>query len=190
MEVHLIDGTYELFRHFYAVPSAKDARGQEIGAVRAVLHSMLALTREGATHNPSLQGWGMKSAAAVLSHFKHLEHIPLDASEWRLNLTNSAALAKTFAQERDKAFLFRDLATLRTEIALFGSVDDLQWSGPTSAFPLLAARLDSAVRKQRRRSPWSRNAAGPRAEARRCLIKGSIRPVLINLVVGVSDCSS
>ena len=50
MEVYLVDGTYELFRHFYAVPSAKDASGQEIGAVRAVLHSMLAMTREGATH--------------------------------------------------------------------------------------------------------------------------------------------
>ena len=37
MDVYLIDGTYELFRHFFAVPSAKDAKGQEIGAVRGVL---------------------------------------------------------------------------------------------------------------------------------------------------------
>src|ERR671939_636336 len=50
MEVHLIDGTYELFRHFFAVPSAKDANGLEVGAVRGVLASMLALIEGGATH--------------------------------------------------------------------------------------------------------------------------------------------
>src|ERR1700755_914634 len=50
MEVHLIDGTYELFRHFYAVPSAVDAEGQEVGAVRAVLASVLAMAKDGATH--------------------------------------------------------------------------------------------------------------------------------------------
>jgi 5'-3' exonuclease len=290
MEVHLIDGTYELFRHFYAVPPARDAMGREIGAVRAVLHSMLALTREGATHigvatdhviesfrndlwpeyktgegvdpellaqfplleealtalgivvwpmiefeaddalasaadaaaqdkrvnrvlictpdkdlaqcvrgtrivqfdrrkralrdeagvierfgvepasipdylalvgdaadgYPGLKGWGAKSAAAVLSRFKHLEDIPPDAREWRVNVTSPVALAKTFAENRDKAFLFRDLATLRTEIALFGSVDDLLWSGPTSAFPALAARLDSAVTTKSTAGPPSR----------------------------------
>jgi 5'-3' exonuclease len=279
MEVHLIDGTYELFRHFYALPSAKDETGQEIAAVRGVLHSMLALTREGATHigvatdhviesfrnelwadyktgegvdpnllaqfplleealtalgivvwpmiefeaddalasaahaaaqdtrvdrvfictpdkdlaqcvrgtrivqfdrrkralrdeagvierfgvepasipdylalvgdaadgYPGLKGWGAKSAAAVLARFKRLENIPADAGAWRVNASSSAALAKTFAEDRDKAFLFRDLATLRTEIAVFASVDDLLWSGPTSAFPALAVRLDSAV---------------------------------------------
>jgi 5'-3' exonuclease len=50
MDIHLIDGTYELFRHFYAVPSAKDTRGQEIGAVRGVLGSILSLIEGGATH--------------------------------------------------------------------------------------------------------------------------------------------
>lgn len=50
MDVHLIDGTYELFRHFYAVPSAKDSAGCEIGAVRGVLHSVLSMFEQGATH--------------------------------------------------------------------------------------------------------------------------------------------
>lgn len=50
MDVHLIDGTYELFRHFYAVPAAADARGREIGAVRAVLRSVLTMIELGATH--------------------------------------------------------------------------------------------------------------------------------------------
>src|ERR1041384_6169504 len=50
MNVHLIDGTYELFRHFFAVPPAADVSGQEIGAVRGVLHSVLSMIDRGATH--------------------------------------------------------------------------------------------------------------------------------------------
>ena len=50
MNVHLIDGTYELFRYFFAVPSAKDDAGQEIGAVRGVLGSVFSMIESGATH--------------------------------------------------------------------------------------------------------------------------------------------
>jgi 5'-3' exonuclease len=50
MRVHLVDGTYELFRHFYAVPSHRNAAGEEVGATRGVLASMLALLDDGATH--------------------------------------------------------------------------------------------------------------------------------------------
>jgi 5'-3' exonuclease len=50
MDVHLIDGTYELFRHFYAVPAGQDVNGREIGAMRAVLRSVLSMIEQGATH--------------------------------------------------------------------------------------------------------------------------------------------
>src|SRR5213593_1330153 len=50
MDIHLIDGTYELFRHFHAVPSARDAAGREVGAVRAVVGSVLGMITGGATH--------------------------------------------------------------------------------------------------------------------------------------------
>jgi 5'-3' exonuclease len=50
MDAHLIDGTYELFRHFHAVPSVLDGNGQEIGAVRGVLVSVLSMIERGATH--------------------------------------------------------------------------------------------------------------------------------------------
>lgn len=50
MEIYLIDGTYELFRHYYAVPSAKDEAGREVGAVRGVLASLLGMLKSGATH--------------------------------------------------------------------------------------------------------------------------------------------
>jgi len=50
MDVFLIDGTYELFRYFHAVPAAKDVDGREIGAVRAVVKSVLAMIEHGATY--------------------------------------------------------------------------------------------------------------------------------------------
>ncbi|HMD49485.1 MAG TPA: hypothetical protein VKG79_10320, partial [Bryobacteraceae bacterium] len=50
MDVHLVDGTYELFRHFFAVPAAQDAKGREVGAVRGVLRSVLGMLEQGATH--------------------------------------------------------------------------------------------------------------------------------------------
>jgi 5'-3' exonuclease len=50
MDIHLVDGTYELFRHFFVVPSRKAQDGQEAGAVRAVLASMLGMLEDGATH--------------------------------------------------------------------------------------------------------------------------------------------
>lgn len=50
MQVHLIDGTYELFRHYYALPSARDKQGREIAAARGVVASVLGMFKEGATH--------------------------------------------------------------------------------------------------------------------------------------------
>src|SRR5438128_10689679 len=50
MEVFLVDGTYELFRHYYALPSARDKQGREVGAVRGVLASVLGMIKGGATH--------------------------------------------------------------------------------------------------------------------------------------------
>jgi len=50
VDVHLLDGTYELFRHFYAMPSARDAGGREVAAVRGVLNSVLGMINAGARH--------------------------------------------------------------------------------------------------------------------------------------------
>ena len=102
----------------------------------------LALVGDSSDGYPGLKGWGPKSAAAVLARFNHLESIPADWREWRVNANNAAALSATFAAQRDHAFLFRDLATLRTSIEVFASVDDLEWKGPTPAFEPLARRLE------------------------------------------------
>ena len=276
MDVHLIDGTYELFRHFYALPSAKDPDGGEVAAVRGVLTSVLGMITAGATHiavatdhviesfrndlwpgyktgagidpdllaqfpllesaltamgvvvwpmvefeaddalaaaaaaaardarvdrvmictpdkdlaqcvrgtrvvqlnrrsrtlhdeagviakfgvppasipdylalvgdaadgYPGLPGWGAKSTAAVLAKYGHLEGIPNDWRTWSVNAAQAGRLPDTLARQREHAFLFRTLATLRTDIPLFESVDDLHWEGPTPAFAAVATRLD------------------------------------------------
>jgi len=110
----------------------------------------LALVGDAADGYPGLPGWGAKSSAAVLARFGHLESIPADWREWRVNVANASALAQTLARDRDRALLFRTLATLRTDIALFDDVDQLRWSGPTPAFAALAAQLDAAITEVQR----------------------------------------
>ena len=70
-----------------------------------------------------------------------------------MNAANAGTLAITLVREWERAQLFRTLATLRTDIALFDDVDQLRWNGPTPAFPPIAARLDAAVTETARRSP-------------------------------------
>jgi 5'-3' exonuclease len=286
VEVYLVDGTYELFRHYYALPSARDQDGREVAAVRGVLRSVLNMIRGGATHiavatdhiiesfrndlwpgyktgdgiepdllaqfglleqvlaaagvvvwpmvefeaddalaaaavaaaqdarvgrvvictpdkdlaqcvrgshivqlnrrtgatldedavvkkfgvlpesipdylalvgdaadgYPGLPGWGPKSSAAVLSKFLHLEAIPADWRAWHVNVANATALAQNFSNERDRAFLFRTLATLRTDIPVFDDVDELRWNGPQADFEAVGKRLDAAVTESKARS--------------------------------------
>jgi 5'-3' exonuclease len=275
VNIHLVDGTYELFRHFYAMPSAKNRDGEEVAAVRGVMYSIRGLVRDGATHIgiatdhviesfrnemwpgyktgegidpalwaqfplleeglrawgltvwpmveveaddalgsaaaraaldprvdqviictpdkdlaqcvrgarvvqldrvrrttrdeagvvarfgvppasipdylalvgdtsdgfPGLTGWGAKSTATVLARFGHLETIPEDHRQWDLQVARAASLAATLRRDRDLAFLFRRLATLRTDLPLFESVDELAWQGPTPALSGLRRRL-------------------------------------------------
>jgi 5'-3' exonuclease len=105
----------------------------------------LALVGDAADGYPGLRGWGTKSSAAVLRRYGHLESIPENWRTWGVNAANPGALALTLFRERDRAFLFRDLATLRSHLELFDSIDELYWNGPTPAFAPLAARLDASV---------------------------------------------
>lgn len=123
---------------------------QKFGVSPASIPDYLALVGDAADGYPGLKGWGAKSSAAVLAKFVHLESIPLDYREWHVNAANASALAGTLSRERDRVLLFRTLATLRTDIALFDDVDQLRWNGPTTAFAALAARLDAAVTERRR----------------------------------------
>ena len=275
MDVYLIDGTYELFRHFFAVPAAADVNGQEIGAVRGVLNSVLSMIEGGATHLgvatdhvvesfrndlypgyktsegvdpellsqfpvleealeamgvvvwpmvyfeaddalasaaakaaqdagvrkvfictpdkdlsqcvvrtrvvqldrrqnilrdeagvvakfgvklesipdylavvgdsadgfPGVRGWGTKAAAAVLSQYPHLEDIPKDWTAWNPSIRKARALSESLFSAWDNALLFRILATLRQDVPVFDTVEDLRWRGPRGNFEELCRRM-------------------------------------------------
>ena len=268
MDVYLIDGTYELFRYFFAVPSAKDASGQEIGAVRGVVGSVLGMIEGGVTHLgvatdhvvesfrndlypgyktaegvdpallsqfplleealtamgvrvwpmvefeaddglasaaakagldegvgkvfictpdkdlsqcvvgtrvvqmdrrknevrdeagvvakfgvrpesipdylavvgdsadgfPGVKGWGAKGAGMVLSRYPHLEEIPKDWREWDAGIRGARKLAESLFGAWEDAILFRRLATLRLDVPVFESVEDLRWRGAETGF--------------------------------------------------------
>ena len=118
----------------------------KFGVPPASIPDYLALVGDSADGYPGLRGWGAKSAAAVLAKFGRIEAIPDDPREWHVNASGPATLAKTLSEERDRALLFRRLATLRTDVPVFESVDELEWKGATSAFEAFAARFDAAVR--------------------------------------------
>ncbi|HET6176813.1 MAG TPA: 5'-3' exonuclease H3TH domain-containing protein [Candidatus Sulfotelmatobacter sp.] len=277
MDVHLIDGTYELFRHFFAVPSATDKNGREIGAVRGVLNSVLSMIEGGATHVgvatdrvvesfrnelysgyktsegvdaellsqfpileetleamgvvvwpmvyyeaddalasaaakaaqgaavsrvfictpdkdlsqcvvgtrvvqldrrqdtvrdeagvfakfgvtpqsipdylavvgdsadgfPGVTGWGAKGAALVLSQYTHLESIPKDWRAWHSSIRKARVLSESLFQAWNDALLFRTLATLRLDVPVFNSVEDLRWQGPRAGFAEQCERMNS-----------------------------------------------
>jgi 5'-3' exonuclease len=100
----------------------------------------LALVGDAADGFPGLVGWGAKSAAKLLARYLHLEAIPPDAREWDVTVGSSGKLADVLSRERDRAFLFRTLATLRTDIELFDDVESLRYRTSES----LAASLRSA----------------------------------------------
>ena len=106
----------------------------------------LALVGDSSDGYPGLAGWGAKSASAVLAKFKHLELIPQDWRSWGVNVARPGALSITLEKDRELALLFRDLATLRTNIPVFDAVDDLLWKGATPAFDAFKARFDQAPR--------------------------------------------
>jgi 5'-3' exonuclease len=277
MNVHLIDGTYELFRHFFAVPAAADVNGQEIGAVRGVLGSVLSMIERGGTHLgvatdhvvesfrndlypgyktsegvapellsqfpvleealeamgvvvwpmvyfeaddalasaaakaaedervkqvlictpdkdlsqcvvgtrvvqldrrqeivrdeagveakfgvkpqsipdylavvgdsadgfPGVTGWGPKAAALALSQYPHLEDIPKDWREWHPSIRRARALSESLFDSWNDALLFRTLATLRLDVPVFDTVEDLRWKGPRPNFKEYCTRMKS-----------------------------------------------
>src|SRR6266699_1943000 len=80
---------------------------QKFGVSPASIPDYLALVGDTADGYPGLPGWGAKSSAAVLARFVHLESIPLESREWRVNAANASTLAATLSRERERALLFR-----------------------------------------------------------------------------------
>ena len=89
----------------------------------------LALVGDSADGYPGLPGWGARSAAAVLERYGTIEAIPDSAASWSVRVRGADKLAATLASRRDEALLYKRLATLRTDVPLRESLDDLEWRG-------------------------------------------------------------
>ena len=113
----------------------EDGVREKFGIGPRSIPDYLALMGDSADGFPGVRGWGAKSAATVLARYSHLEDIPDDASSWEdVRVRGAARLAAALAGAREEAALFRDLATLRTTLPVFGEVDELCWKGPEPRF--------------------------------------------------------
>ncbi len=116
---------------------------KRFGVSPASIPDYLALTGDSSDGFPGLSGWGPKSAATVLHRFQHIEDIPDDPREWKVDLRGADRLARTLEENRELAMLFKDLATLRLDAPLYKSVDELRWTGPLPGFATLCDALDA-----------------------------------------------
>src|SRR5213592_2096883 len=122
---------------------------QKFGVPPASIPDWLALVGDSADGYPGLPGWGARSAATLLARYRHLEHIPKPASEWDVSVRGSMRLATTLAEQRERAMLFRELATLRADAPIGTDVDALRWTGPRAEFATWAKRLGTSALHER-----------------------------------------
>lgn len=89
----------------------------------------LALVGDSADGIPGIPRWGEKAASTLLARFGRIEDIPDDPGRWDVQVRGAAALASSLAARRDDAALYKLLATLRTDVPLAQSLEDLEWKG-------------------------------------------------------------
>lgn len=101
----------------------------KFGVSPASIPDYLALVGDTADGIPGVPRWGAKAASTLLARFAHVEHIPDDPLAWDVAARGKEALARTLALHRREVDLYRRLATLRLDVPLAESVDDLEFRG-------------------------------------------------------------
>lgn len=102
---------------------------EKFGVPPESIPDYLALVGDAADGVPGLPGWGAKSASTLLARYGHLEDIPASAEEWDVTVRGPGRLAATLDDRREEALLYRSLTTLRTDVPLEETLDDLRWRG-------------------------------------------------------------
>ncbi len=102
---------------------------EKFGVLPESIPDYLALVGDTADGVPGLPGWGAKSAATVLGRYRHLEEIPADPDSWDVSVRGATKLSETLEASRGEAELYRTLTTLRRDVPLSESLDDLRWEG-------------------------------------------------------------
>ena len=102
----------------------------KFGVPPASIPDWLALVGDSADGYPGLPRWGAKSASAVLARWQHIDRIPDLARDWDVPVRGAEALALSLREGREQARLYHTLATLRTDVPLAETLDDMTWRGP------------------------------------------------------------
>jgi 5'-3' exonuclease len=122
--------------------SDADGVRERFGVGPVSIPDFLALVGDAADGYPGIPGWGKLSAATVLRRYPHIEDIPESVARWDVAVRGGATLAAALRDHRDEAFLFRELATLVTDVPLPETLDELGWRGaPRAEFTAMAERL-------------------------------------------------
>ena len=116
---------------------------EKFGVSPTSIPDFLALVGDSADGYPGLEGWGEKSASMVLAEYRHLEKIPTNVESWKAKPRTADKLASTLRENLKLAFLFRDLATLRTSEPVINAPDELLWNGPSGTFAEMTRRLEA-----------------------------------------------
>ncbi|HJR78644.1 MAG TPA: 5'-3' exonuclease H3TH domain-containing protein [Anaerolineales bacterium] len=117
---------------------------QKFGVRPGSIPDWLALVGDSADGYPGIPGWGAKSAAVVLSHYKHVELIPDDPGKWHVTSISpgrAASLAESLSQRRKDALLYKKLATVREDVPLTEKLSDLKWQGARDELKEVCLRL-------------------------------------------------
>jgi 5'-3' exonuclease len=114
---------------------------EKYGVSPPFIPDWLALVGDSADGIPGIPAWGAKSAAALLSTFQHIEAIPEDTAQWGMTASRARRLAQNLAAQKDEAFLYRRLTTLRTDVPLTEAAGDLEWRGAREGFRQLCLEL-------------------------------------------------
>lgn len=107
----------------------REAVVEKFGVLPESIPDYLALVGDTADGVPGLAGWGAKSASTLLARYGHIESIPESAADWDVKVRGAEKLAMTLSAAVDDALLYRDLTTLRLDVPLAESLDDLEWRG-------------------------------------------------------------
>ncbi|MDA1348018.1 MAG: flap endonuclease [Chloroflexi bacterium] len=115
----------------------------KFGVGPASIPDYLALVGDAADGIPGISGWGAKASSSVLARYEHIERIPVDASDWEgVSIRGAACVASNLAESRKDALLYRELATLRSDVPLAEDLDDLFWRGvPQKRFEAFCSDL-------------------------------------------------
>ena len=116
---------------------------EKFGVSPSSIADYLGLVGDSADGFPGLQGWGVKSASSVLGKYQLIDNIPDDHNQWiadGVTVRGAEKLATTLRDNRKDAALFKQLATLITDVPV-GEVGDWLWTGPTDRFEEVAKKL-------------------------------------------------